>query len=35
VLGPGSITHAHTAREFVEVEQVELATRFFVALLSR
>jgi len=35
VLGPGWIGHAHTAREFVEVEQVELATRFFVALLSR
>jgi acetylornithine deacetylase len=34
VLGPGSITHAHTAREFVEIEQVELATRFFVTLLS-
>jgi acetylornithine deacetylase len=35
VLGPGSIAQAHTAREFVALEQVELGTRFFHALLSR
>lgn len=35
VLGPGSIAQAHTSREFVELEQVEVATRFFRALLSR
>lgn len=35
VLGPGSIAQAHTAREYVAIEQVELATRFFSALLAR
>lgn len=35
VLGPGAIAQAHTAREYVEIEQVELATRFFTALLAR
>jgi acetylornithine deacetylase/succinyl-diaminopimelate desuccinylase-like protein len=35
VLGPGSIAQAHTATEFVAIEQVELATRFFTALLER
>jgi succinyl-diaminopimelate desuccinylase len=35
VLGPGSIVQAHTSTEFVAIEQVELATRFFTALLAR
>ncbi len=34
VLGPGSVAQAHTAREFVEVAQVEAMTRFFVRLLE-
>jgi acetylornithine deacetylase/succinyl-diaminopimelate desuccinylase-like protein len=34
VMGPGSIRQAHTAREFVEVAQVEAAARFFRALLE-
>jgi acetylornithine deacetylase len=35
VMGPGSIAQAHTAREFVELSQVEAMTRFFVRLLER
>jgi acetylornithine deacetylase len=34
VLGPGRIAEAHTAREFVEIAQVEAATDFFVRLLE-
>jgi acetylornithine deacetylase len=34
VLGPGSVAQAHTAREFVEVAQVEAMTRLFVRLLE-
>ena len=34
VMGPGSIAQAHTAREFVEISQVEAMTRFFVRLLE-
>ncbi len=34
VLGPGSILRAHTAREYVEIDQVEAMTEFFVELLS-
>ena len=34
VMGPGSIQRAHTAREFVEVDQVDAMTRFFIALLE-
>lgn len=34
VFGPGSITRAHTAREFVEISQVERATDFYLALLG-
>ena len=34
VLGPGSILRAHTAREYVEIDQVEAMTDFFVELLS-
>ena len=34
VMGPGSIAQAHTAREFVELEQVEKMTEFFVHLLE-
>jgi acetylornithine deacetylase len=34
VLGPGSILRAHTAREFVEIDQVEAMTDVFVELLS-
>jgi len=34
VMGPGSILRAHTAREYVEVDQVETMTDFFVELLS-
>ena len=34
VMGPGSILQAHTAREFVEIDQVEAMTAFFVELLS-
>jgi acetylornithine deacetylase len=35
VFGPGSIEQAHTAREFVAVDQVERATAFFVDLFER
>jgi len=35
VFGPGSIAQAHTAREWVALDQVESATRFFVRLLER
>ncbi len=34
VMGPGSIQRAHTAREYVEIDQVESMTRFFTALLT-
>lgn len=34
VFGPGSITRAHTAREYVEISQVEQATDFYLALLG-
>jgi acetylornithine deacetylase len=34
VMGPGSIAQAHTAREFVAVEQVEAMEEFFVRLLE-
>lgn len=34
VLGPGSILRAHTSREYVEIDQVEAMTDFFVELLS-
>jgi len=34
VMGPGSIRLAHTARESVEVDQVESMTEFFGALLA-
>ena len=34
VLGPGSVAQAHTAREFVEVAQVEAMTRLLVRLLE-
>lgn len=34
VMGPGSVAQAHTASEFVEVEQVEAMTRFFVRLFE-
>jgi len=34
VLGPGSILRAHTAREYVEIDQVEAMVDFFVELLS-
>ena len=34
VLGPGSITQAHTVREYVEVSQVETAVEIFVSLLE-
>lgn len=34
VMGPGSIRRAHTAREYVELDQVEAMTAFFVALLE-
>lgn len=34
VFGPGSIAQAHTAREFVELAQVERATEFFVRLFA-
>jgi len=34
VMGPGSILRAHTAAEFVEVDQVDAMTEFFVALLE-
>jgi acetylornithine deacetylase len=34
VMGPGSIAQAHTAREYVAVEQVEAMEDFFVRLLE-
>jgi acetylornithine deacetylase len=34
VLGPGSIARAHTAREYVEVDQVEAMAEVFAELLS-
>ncbi len=34
VCGPGDIAQAHTANEFVEIKQVELATRMYGHLLS-
>ena len=34
VFGPGSIARAHTAREYVEISQVERATDFYRALLG-
>lgn len=34
VFGPGSIDRAHTAREFVEISQVEQAVEFYLALLG-
>jgi acetylornithine deacetylase len=34
VMGPGSIAQAHTAREFVDLRQVEKMTEFFVQLLE-
>ncbi len=34
VCGPGDIAQAHTANEFVELEQVELATRMYGHLLA-
>ena len=34
VIGPGSVEQAHTAREFVEIRQVEAMADFFVRLLE-
>jgi len=34
VMGPGSIAQAHTAREFVAVDQVEAMEDFFVRLFE-
>ncbi len=34
VFGPGSIAQAQTAREYVEISQVERATEFYLALLG-
>ena len=34
VCGPGNIAQAHTANEFVEIEQVELATRMYSHMLA-
>ncbi len=34
VMGPGSVEQAHTAREFVEIRQVEAMADFFVRLLE-
>ena len=34
VFGPGSIAQAHTAREWVALDQVERATAFFTNLLQ-
>jgi len=34
VCGPGDIAQAHTANEFVALEQVELATRMYAHLLA-
>jgi acetylornithine deacetylase/succinyl-diaminopimelate desuccinylase-like protein len=34
VCGPGNIAQARTANEFVEIEQVELATRMYKHMLA-
>jgi acetylornithine deacetylase/succinyl-diaminopimelate desuccinylase-like protein len=34
VCGPGDIAQAHTANEFVEIKQLELATRMYSHLLA-
>jgi acetylornithine deacetylase len=34
VCGPGNIAQAHTANEFVEIDQLELATRMYQRLLA-
>jgi len=34
VCGPGDIAQAHTAKEFVALEQLELATRMYGRLLA-
>ena len=34
VCGPGDIAQAHTANEFIEIEQVELASRMYSQLLA-
>jgi acetylornithine deacetylase len=34
VMGPGEIAQAHTADEWVDLEQVDAMTRFFVRLLE-
>jgi acetylornithine deacetylase len=34
VMGPGSIRRAHTSREYVELDEVEQMTEFFVRLLT-
>jgi succinyl-diaminopimelate desuccinylase len=34
VCGPGDIAHAHTANEFIEIKQLELATRMYGHLLA-
>jgi acetylornithine deacetylase/succinyl-diaminopimelate desuccinylase-like protein len=34
VFGPGSIERAHTAREYVELDQVEAATEVWVQLFE-
>ena len=34
VCGPGNIAQAHTATEFIEIKQVELATRIYGHMLS-
>jgi acetylornithine deacetylase/succinyl-diaminopimelate desuccinylase-like protein len=34
VCGPGDIAQAHTANEFVEIEQLELAARMYAQLLA-
>jgi acetylornithine deacetylase/succinyl-diaminopimelate desuccinylase family protein len=35
VCGPGDIAHAHTRAEFVEIKQIELATRMYGQMLSQ
>jgi acetylornithine deacetylase len=35
VLGPGNILQAHSAEEYVEVQQVELATRIYEEIVRR
>ena len=34
VIGPGSIERAHTAEEYVELDQVETAVDLFTAILE-